>query len=138
MKFFYKVLSIMLLTSACTFFQSCSKDDDPKPEPDPTPSITTPTLVGTWKIVDANGDTGLLNLNSDHTGSISMSVDVSNLSRATVTLTEYFNWNSTDDSSGDHWLEVIHTSGDEILNTNNLYILAGNTLQLMGFTWNRQ
>lgn len=115
-------------------FSGC-KDDKDEPSPEPTPEPVEVTIVGTWQCIDDYGDSAILTLNADHTGSIRVTVDPT---RATVTLTEYFNWNAVDDSNANHWLEVIHTKGDYWFEyTNMTYILAGNTLQLDGFIYTR-
>lgn len=133
-----KFLAMMLIGITTLFsFTACGGDDDDKePSTSPTaPVENTVTLVGTWRCVDKNGDSAVLTLNANHTGKISVSIDPS---RATVNLVEHFNWNNTDDASGNHWLEVIHTSGDEWFDSPNMiYILAGNTLQLDGFVYTR-
>lgn len=125
----------MLATASCAFM-SCNKPD-PDPEPAPTPiEVETHALVGVWKCTDSNGDTAVLTLNSDHTGTLSISVE----SRVTVvaTATEYFNWNTSDDSSANHWFEIIHTGGDYVFEYVNMtYILAGNTLRLDGLVYTR-
>lgn len=122
---------VVLATTACAF-TSCKDDDEPKP----SQQTTSNSIVGVWKCVDSVGDSATLTINSDHTGSIKVTIDPS---RATVTLIEYFNWNVSDDSDANHWFEIIHTGGDYWFEyTNNMYILAGNTLQMGGFVYTRQ
>lgn len=121
------------LSTVALSFSSCKKEK----EEDPTSETTVDykSIVGTWKCIDSVGDYAVLTLNSNHTGTISVTVD---LSRATGTMTEQFNWNTSDDSSANHWLEIIHTGGDRYFSSPNMiYILAGNTLQLDGFTYTR-
>lgn len=116
---------VVLAASACAL-ASCGDDAD---------GHSKNSIVGVWKCVDINGDSAILTIKSDHTGSIKITVDTS---RATVTLTEYFNWNISDDADANHWFEVIHTSGDTWFEYNNMYILAGNTLKMGDLIYTRQ
>lgn len=123
---------LMFATAACTF-TSCEKEE---PEQNQEQSGEEQvTIIGTWKCVDSNGDFAVLTLNPNYTGSISVTIDPT---RATVSMTEYFNWNTSDDSSANHWLDIIHTGGDRWFESSSMiYILAGNTLRLDGFTYTR-
>lgn len=129
LKFF---MFVVLTTTACAF-SSCNDDD----KDDPTTNQTTSnSIVGVWKCVDSNGDSAILTINSNHTGSIKVTIDPS---RATVTLIEYFNWNTSEDSDANHWFDIIHTGGDYWFDSEyNIYILAGNTLKMGGFVYTRQ
>lgn len=122
------------LSTVALSFSSCK--DDKKDEPATSENtVDYKSIVGTWKYVDSVGDYAVLTLNSNHTGTISLTMD---LSRATGIVTEQFNWNTSDDASANHWLEIIHTGGDRYFTSPNMiYILAGNSLQLDGFTYTR-
>lgn len=132
-----KYLNFLILFFAVAFsfmFISCGKDDD-KEDITPEPPAEN-TVVGMWRCVDSEGNIAVLNLNADHTGSIAVTIE----SRASVTLSikEYFNWNTVDDASANHWLEIIHTGGDYWFEYSSMiYILAGNTLRLDGFVYTR-
>lgn len=122
---------LMFATVACTF-SSCDKEE---PEQNQNPVEISTTIVGTWKCIDSNGDSAVLTLNPDHTGSISVTIDPT---RATISLTEWFNWGTSDDASANHWLDIIHTNGDRWFDSPSMiYILAGNTLKLDGFVYTR-
>lgn len=110
---------LMLVLFATVSVSSCSKDDDndaPKGQS---------SLVGVWTSIDSDGDYWEMVLNKDQTGSISLTVST----RASLTVTERFAWTTSEDSSGNKWLDIIHTSGDDILGTGSyVYIVAGNQL----------
>lgn len=106
------LLIVMVMMAVAT--SSCSDDDDDD-------KTTKDTLVGTW-VEKSSTMPFTLVLKSDHTGT--MSYDTS--SRAL--LTDHFNW-STNDSGGESYLNIIHTSGDVIFEkVVNPYVLAGNEL----------
>lgn len=123
----------MLVTvamSTCVLASCGDEEKDKEPEvPSDKEQVSVNPIVGVWKCIDANGDTGVLTLNADHTGKMEVSVT----SRVTVVAyaTQYFNWNTSDDSNGDHWFEIIHTGGDVWFEKEYyIYILAGDKLKL--------
>lgn len=131
---FLKLFMLLTLTTVALSFSSCKPEPEPEPNPAPSQETGVTSIVGTWKCVDNNGDSAILTLNSNHTGSIRVTVDA----RASITLVENFNWNTSDDTNANHWLEIIHTGGDYWFDSPNMiYILAGNTLRLDGFTYTR-
>lgn len=122
------LLSLIIITLFVSLTSCGSDDPEPAPAPTPEPEETV-TLVGTWH--QAEDDISMtITLNANHTGSATLTGSA----RASITLRETFNWNNVDDASANHWLEIIHSGGDEIFGTASIsYILAGSSLTLSGW-----
>ena len=117
----------MLMLVASLSVSSCKDDkDEPKSEKS--------QLVGTWRAFDSEGDPWTMTLNSNNTGNISVTYNT----RASVTISENFSWNTSSDSAGNKWLDIIHTSGDDVLGTGSyVYIIAGNQLSFGGMVFSK-
>lgn len=121
-------MAIFMLMLVATLSVASCKDDKDEPKSDNS------QLVGTWKALDSDGDMWLLTLNKNNTGNLS----VTYTTRASITVSESFSWTTSSDSSGNKWLDIIHTSGDEILSTKSyIYILAGNKLSFGGLVFSK-
>lgn len=91
-------------------------------------------LIGTWKSFDADGDPWTLTFRKDQTGTLNVSYET----RATITISENFTWATSADSGGNKWLDIIHSSGDDILGTDSyLYIVTGKQLSLGDLIFSR-
>lgn len=114
MKTFLKLAGVFcVMVFMAITVSSCGDDDDKE---------FTETIVGTWVEKDTTMPFTMI-LNADHTGSISYDTS----SRAL--LTDNFNWSTSVASDGTNQLNVIHTSGDLIIESVvNNYVLAGNEL----------
>lgn len=117
---------LMLMIVASLSVASCNKDDEPKSEKS--------LLVGTWKAFDSDGDQWILTLSSNNTGYISLTYNT----RVSITISENFSWNISSDSAGNKFLDIIHTSGDDILGTGSyIYIVAGDKLSFGGMVFSK-
>ena len=134
-------LALLLGLFAPLPFTSCSKDDEPKtviPAPTPTPEVKDP-MIGTWSGTDSDGDPWVLRLNDDSTGTISLTFST----RAQVTLSERFNWTTSSSSSGNKYIDIIHTGGDYLLmdeddsHASYVYVVAGDRLSFGNLTFTR-
>lgn len=118
MKTIRKISGIVLMVVVMLSTAACSSDD----KEDVAPSNQ---LVGTWVESDVSYAPFTLILNKDNTGSLSYDTN----SRAL--LTDHFSW-STSQSDGYTYLNIVHTSGDLIVNSVvNQYVLAGNSLVIL-------
>lgn len=131
MKNFYKILTLMMITIISLTTVSCSKDKDDEPV-----AGSEKSLYGVW-IEDTDEYPYTLTFEKNNTGNIWY--EISDDTRATLTMSMNFNWSVSTSSDGSTMLNVIYTGGDQVLwsgHTNiNRYILAGNTLSIV-FTQN--
>lgn len=123
MKAFLKLAGVFfVMVFMAVTVSSCGDDDDEE---------FTETIVGTWVEKDSKMPFTMI-LNADHTGTISYDTS----SRAL--LTDHFNWSTSVASNGANLMNVIHTSGDIIIESVvNEYVLAGNEL-IMIFDYDDQ
>lgn len=134
-KFFNYFSALAIVIIASLSIASCSKDE---------PGTGSKSqLFGTWTYTSADDDgeyeTYTLKLNSNYTGSIT----VNYTTRASLSFTENFNWTLSESSSGNKYIDMIHTGGDFVLmdeddsSSSWVYIIAGDKLSFGGLAFTR-
>lgn len=108
MKHFKYLLMLMAMLFAAVSFTACG-DNDKEDEP-VVPDVEVDPLVGTWRSQNTSA-TFILHFSADHTGYIQATVST----RASYTETQNFKWSKGVDSNGNTFVNILTTSGDELL-----------------------
>ncbi len=106
-KHFSSIVAVLLMTFT---FAACSDDDKKDDEPE-TPKTLNEQLVGTWQETNLDSDESpyILVFYANQTGSVSYTPT------GRVTYSEDFKWDTGSDSDGFNYVEILKTSGDDLI-----------------------
>lgn len=124
----WMVATMLFVTAAMA--PSCSKEDA---EPEKVIEEVNP-LIGTW-VEDDSSVPYILTLNQDNSGSI----EFSSATRASIAFYQYFRWSQGVASTGVTYVNILTTSGDEILSDGRYeYTVIGNKMEFGGLRFTRR
>lgn len=135
MKKAYGILSLAMLLCMCTMLTSCDKDHDDNN-----------SIVGTWSRTYSESEDGIiytftdyLVFNANGTGYNTETYTASTRGQVSESQTDYFNWSENSTNDNVRYIEIIHTSGDELIDTGRFtFSLIGDKLNLFNVVYTRQ
>lgn len=137
MKKAYKLLSLVILLCSCAMFTSCEKDDD----------ITkNASIIGTWVRSYSEVEDGVtysftdyLVFNSNGTGYNTETYAASTRAQVSESKTDYFNWAENTTADNVRYIEIIHTSGDQLIDSGRFtFSLIDNKLNIFNVVYTKQ
>lgn len=119
-----------------TCFTSCGDDDED--EPDPVTEETVDPLIGTW-IEDDDEIPYTLVFSENSRGSVQFEISGDNApARATIVVRQSFQWSKGVSADGVTYVNILTTSGDEILEDGRYsYTIIGNSMMFGGLRFTR-